>query len=223
MDIKNISNIEFESLGTDEAKELGINVLFQEEDGTFDWIYCLDMFQNLSMFKFVVKITLLTFIPIVVMLLFLSAGSADVLWVLGIIALCLGVVMLIVLFSFWLINKIYKGSYMLVYQMNNDEIMFSQTTDQAEITRTIAGATAAVNAAGNNVGGVIAGTSLALRPNMFIARFAKVSSVKGSRKDNLIWVNTFLQSLMIYVPDEFYDFVWNYITQRCDKARISDR
>ena len=38
-----------------------------------------------------------------------------------------------------------------------------------------------------------------------------------------IWVNTFLQSLMIYVPDEFYDFVWNYITQRCDKARISER
>lgn len=223
MDIKKIGNIEFESLGTNEAKELGINVLFQEEDGTYDWIYCLNMFKNLSMFKFVVKVILITFIPIVVMLLILSGGSADVLWVLGIIALCLGVVMLIVLFSFWLINKLYKGSYMLVYQMNNDEIMFSQTTDQAEITKTIAAATAAVNAAGNNVGGVIAGTGLALRPNMYIARFAKVSSVKGSRKDNLIWVNTFLQALMIYVPDEFYDFVWNYITQRCDKARIRER
>ena len=112
---------------------------------------------------------------------------------------------------------------MLVYQMNNDEIMFSQTTDQAEMTRTIAAASAIVNAAGKNAGGTIAGTGLAMRPNIYTAKFAKVSSVIGDRKDNLIWVNTFLQSLMIYVPDEFYDFVWNYIIQRCDRARISER
>lgn len=131
--------------------------------------------------------------------------------------------MLIILFAFWLVNKLFKGSYMLVYQMNNDEIMFSQTADQAEITRTIAAASAIVNTVGKNVGGAIAGTGLAMRPNIYTAKFAKVSSVKGDRKDNLIWVNTFMQSLMIYVPDEFYDFVWNYITQRCDKARISER
>jgi hypothetical protein len=141
----------------------------------------------------------------------------------GILALCLGGVMLIILFAFWLVNKLFKGSYMLVYQMNNDEIMFSQTADQAEITRTIAAASAIVNTVGKNVGGAIAGTGLAMRPNIYTAKFAKVSSVKGDRKDNLIWVNTFLQSLMIYVPDEFYDFVWNYIIQRCDRARISER
>ena len=223
MDIKDIGSIRFEALRTDEAKELGINVLFQEEDGTYDWIYCLSMAKNLSMFKFVTKIVILIFVPIAAMLLFLSWGSGNFLMMMGILALCLGGVMLIILFAFWLVNKLFKGSYMLVYQMNNDEIMFSQTADQAEITRTIAAASAIVNTVGKNVGGAIAGTGLAMRPNIYTAKFAKVSSVKGDRKDNLIWVNTFLQSLMIYVPDEFYDFVWNYITQRCDKARISER
>ena len=47
MDIKDIGSIRFEALRTDEAKELGINVLFQEEDGTYDWIYCLSMAKNL--------------------------------------------------------------------------------------------------------------------------------------------------------------------------------
>ena len=175
------------------------------------------------MMKFIFKVVAICFIPVTAMLLFLSWGSDEFAMMVGILAACFGVVMLITLFSVWFVNTIYKGSYMLVYQMNNDAIMFSQTTDQAAMTRTIAGASAAVNAAGNNIGGVIAGTGLAMSPNVHIAKFAKVSSVRGNRADNLIWVNTFLQSLMIYVPDEFYDFVWNYIRERCDRARISER
>lgn len=223
MDIRDIGSIDFGSLETEEAKALGINVLFREEDGTYDWIYCMNMMKNTSMMKFIFKGVAICFIPVTAMLLFLSWGSDEFAMMVGILAACFGVVMLITLFSVWFVNTIYKGSYMLVYQMNNDAIMFSQTTDQAAMTRTIAGASAAVNAAGNNIGGVIAGTGLAMSPNVHIAKFAKVSSVRGNRADNLIWVNTFLQSLMIYVPDEFYDFVWNYIRERCDRARISER
>ena len=215
MDIRDIGSIDFGSLE--------INVLFREEDGTYDWIYCMNMMKNTSMMKFIFKVVAICFIPVTAMLLFLSWGSDEFAMMVGILAACFGVVMLITLFSVWFVNTIYKGSYMLVYQMNNDAIMFSQTTDQAAMTRTIAGASAAVNAAGNNIGGVIAGTGLAMSPNVHIAKFAKVSSVRGNRADNLIWVNTFLQSLMIYVPDEFYDFVWNYIRERCDRARISER
>ena len=64
---------------------------------------------------------------------------------------------------------------------------------------------------------------MALSPNGYLAKFAKVRSVKGVRKDNMIWVNTFLQYLMVYVSDEYYDFVWNYITQRCVNARIIEK
>lgn len=223
MNNKNIEEIDFLSLTTEEAEKLGLNAIFEEEDGTYDWIYCMNMMKNTSMMKFIFKVVAICFIPVTAVLLFLSWGSDDFAMMVGILAACFGVVMLITLFSIWFVNTIYKGSYMLVYQMNNDAIMFSQTTDQAAMTRTIAGASAAVNAAGNNIGGVIAGTGLAMSPNVHIAKFAKVSSVRGNRADHLIWVNTFLQSLMIYVPDEFYDFVWNYIRERCDRARISER
>ena len=206
MDIKNIESLDPGSLTSEEARELGLNVIFLEEDGTYDWIYCLKMLQNLSMFKFVLKVIAITY--------------AIIILILGLVFLA---VILIVLFSFWLVDKLFKGSYMLIYEMNNEGIAFSQTTDQAQITRAIAATSAAASAAGGNVGGVIAGTGLSMRPNSYRAEFSKVRSVKGKRSENLIWVNTFLQYLMVYVPDDAYDFVWTYITGRCVNARISSK
>ena len=178
MDIKNIESLDFGSLTTEEASELGLNVIFLEEDGTYDWIYCLKMFQNLSLFKFVMKVIAIIYAFIIITLLVLTKGSGDILWLLGILGLVFAAVVVIVLFSFWLVDKLYKGSYMLIYEMNDVGITFSQTTDQAQITRAIAATSAAVNAAGGNVGGVIAGTGLAMRPNSYHADFAKVRSVK---------------------------------------------
>lgn len=223
MNIKRIESLDFGSLTSDEASELGLNVIFLEEDGTYDWIYCLKMFQNLSMFKFVMKVILIIYAIMIVSLLVITKGSGDILWLLGILALVFIAVIVIVLFSFWLVDKMYKGRYMLIYEMNNKGVSFSQTSDQAQITRVITSTSAAVSAAGGNIGGVISGTGLAMKPNSYHADFSKVRSVKGKRSDNLIWVNTFLQYLMVYVPDEAYDFVWNYITQRCVKARITSK
>ncbi|MDO4803907.1 MAG: hypothetical protein Q4A32_03690 [Lachnospiraceae bacterium] len=221
MDIKNIESLDFASLSSEEASELGLNVVFLEEDGTYNWIYCLKMFQNLSMFKFIMKVIGIIYAFIIITMLVLTRGSDDFLWLLGIFGLTFVAIVLIVLFSIWLVDKLYKGNYMLIYEMNEEGITFSQTTDQAQITRTIAATSAAVNAVSGNVGGVVAGSGLAMRPNSYNAKFSKVNSVKGKRSDNLIWVNTFLQYLMVYVPDEAYDFVWNYITERCVNARIS--
>ena len=49
-------------------------------------------------------------------------------FVLDIAKLVFAGVILIILFSFWLMDKIFKGSYMLIYEMNDEGIIFSQTT-----------------------------------------------------------------------------------------------
>lgn len=223
MDIKNIKSLDFGSLSSEQAAELGLNSVFLEEDGTYNWIYCMKLLKNLSMLKFVTKVIAFCYALMVIIIFVLTRGSGSILWLLGILGLCFAGVILIILFSFWLMDKIFKGSYMLIYEMNDEGIIFSQTTDQAQITRAIAATSAAVNAAGGNVGGVIAGTGLAMRPNSFPAAFSKVRSVKGIRRENLIWVNSFLQYLQVYVPDGAYDFVWEYITTRCVNARITSK
>ena len=223
VDMKNIGNLDFGALSSEEVRELGFNVLFQEEDGTYDWIYSLKMLQNRSLINFILKIIAIMFLLIAVISAFIVDDFSGLLWFLGILALCFAGVILITYFATWLVNTLYKGNYLLVFQMNEKELVFSQTTDQAQVTRIISAASAAVNAASHNVGGTIAGAGLALSPNAYRSEFAKVKSIKGKRKDNLIWVNSFLQYQMVYVPDAFYDFVWNYITQRCPNARISER
>ena len=221
MEIKDIASIDMSTLSTEEARELGLNSIFLEEDGTYNWIYCMKMRQDLSLFKFIFKIVTGMYAFIVMTILIMIRGSGDVLELLGIFALCYGVLVLVIIFSYWLVYMMYKGNYMLIFEMNDEGITFSQTTDQAQMTRMIAATSAAVNLAGGNVGGVIAGTGMSFRPNSYHADFSKVKSVKGKREENLIWVNTFAQYLMVYVPTDAYEFVWQYITQRCVNARIS--
>ena len=222
MNDKRIEDIDFLSLTTEEAEKLGLNAIYQEEDGTYDWIYCMNMMKDLSMLKFYYKVIGLCFLPIILLMFWMAlTGRFD--WSsFLIVMLCFVVVLLIVVFAVWLVNKLFQSKYMLIYQMNNEGLTFSQTTDQAEMTRTIAAASAAASAAGGHTGGVISGSGMALSPNAYYSEFSKVRSVRGVRKDNLIWVNTFLQFQQVYVPAGSYDFVWNYITQRCVNARIHE-
>ena len=222
MNDKRIEDIDFLSLTTEEAEKLGLNAIYQEEDGTYDWIYCMNMMKDLSMLKFYYKVIGLCFLPIILLMMWMAlTGRFD--WSsFLIVMLCFVVVLLIVVFAVWLVNKLFQSKYMLIYQMNNEGLTFSQTTDQAEMTRTIAAASAAASAAGGHTGGVISGSGMALSPNAYYSEFSKVRSVRGVRKDNLIWVNTFLQFQQVYVPAGSYDFVWNYITQRCVNARIHE-
>lgn len=82
------------------------------------------------------------------------------------------------------------------------------------------GALGSQNPTGLPVGVVSSGTGMTLRANAYHSKFEKVRSVKGKRADNLIWVNTFLQYQQVYVPKSAYNFVWNYITERCVNAKI---
>ena len=220
MNNKNIEEIDFLSLTTEEAEKLGLNAIFEEEDGTYDWIYCMNMMKDRSMFSFYFKVVGLCFLPIVLMMLWMAASSNLSMFTFLITMLSFGGVLLVVVFAIWLVNTMYGGKYMLIYQMNNEGITFSQTADQAAMTRAVAAASAAVSAAGGNTGGVISGTGMTLRANAYHSKFEKVRSVIGKRADNLIWVNTFLQYQQVYVPKSAYNFVWNYITERCVNAKI---
>lgn len=220
MNNKNIEEIDFLSLTTEEAEKFGLNAIFKEEDGTYDWIYCMNMMKDRSMFTFYFKIVGLCFLPIVIMMIWMAASSRLSMSTFLITMLSFGGVLLVVIFAIWLVNTMYGGKYMMIYQMNEEGITFSQTTDQAAMTRAIAAASAAVSAAGGNTGGVISGTGMTLRANAYHSKFSKVRSVKCVRKDNLIWVNTFLQYQQVYVPKSAFNFVWNYISERCVNAKI---
>ena len=49
--------------------------------------------------------------------------------------------------------------------------------------------------------------------------FANVRRVKARRRLNLIKVNQLLDKNQIYVPDEDFDFVYDFIKSHCTKAK----
>ena len=51
------------------------------------------------------------------------------------------------------------------------------------------------------------------------SEFANVRRVKAYRKRNLIKVNQLFNKNQVYVADEDFDFVYNFIKSRCPKAK----
>ena len=50
--------------------------------------------------------------------------------------------------------------------------------------------------------------------------FSYVRSVKGLPRRNTIKLSEVLSHNQVYVEKEDFDFVWSYITSRCEKAKI---
>ncbi len=219
METTDIGSIDFMNLSSEEARNLGIGVMFHDEDdGSYKWIYGMDMMKEKSMMKIVLIVMNIVFIPILLLLFFLSLRDGfrlqEAMLFFGVYV----VIMIICVLSTWFVNLMYKGSYMMLYQMNDEELAFAQVRDQAQITKMIASAHAAVSSAAGEAGGVISGTALTLAPNTTYTTFKKVRSIRANRKDHLIWVNSFMLFQMVYVTEEYYDFVLNYILERCKKA-----
>lgn len=56
--------------------------------------------------------------------------------------------------------------------------------------------------------------------NSITSEFALVKKVTRNARKNTIKLDQILEHNQIYVEKEDYDFVWNYITSRCKKAKI---
>ena len=52
------------------------------------------------------------------------------------------------------------------------------------------------------------------------SEFRVVRKVKAVRWMHLIMVNEFLSRNQVYVEDEDFDFVYDYISKHCPKAKI---
>ena len=76
-----------------------------------------------------------------------------------------------------------------------------------------------LGAAGNKLS--MTGSGLVLMTkNSMTSEFALVKKVTRNARENTIKLDQILEHNQIYVEKEDYDFVWNYITSRCKKAKI---
>lgn len=192
------------------------------EDGKYRWVYEMNMLTNPTIFLTVFKVFLYIILAgwlIFGTFLYLIHGdfegflemSKGMLVALAIMA---GLTLLGVLF----LAAIYGGKYVVMFEMDEREIKHIQLPRQVKKAQAISLITTLVGLAAKKPTTAGAGL-LAAGKSSSTSVYANVRRVVARRNLHLIKVNQLLNKNQIYVPDEDFDFVYEFIKSRCIHAK----
>lgn len=191
-------------------------------DGKYRWVYEMNLLKNPTIFLTVLKVMLISVGIVGLFMLLIAAfqGDLDVEWLwfwLKLMGIMIGVFLGLTIISILIVAAI-LGKYVVLFEMDDKEVVHIQMPRQVKKAEVVGLITALVGLAAKNPTTVGAGLLSASRSTS-TSVFANVRSVKARRRRNLIKVNQLLFKNQVYVPDEDYDFVYDYIKSRCPKAK----
>lgn len=192
------------------------------KDGKYRWKYKMNMVTNptiyLTVFKVFFYIILVGFI-IFGTFLYVIHGDWDGLWKMAkAMLIVLGIFAGLTLLGVLLVAIMYGGKYIVLFEMGENEISHTQAPEQFKKAQKLGKITAAAGAAGGSFTAAGAG-ALAASKQSSISEFSKVRRVKPRRWLQVIKVNEFIERNQIYVRDEDFDFVYDYIKSHCVNAK----
>ncbi|MBO4851312.1 MAG: hypothetical protein J5529_10490 [Prevotella sp.] len=189
-------------------------------DGKYRWTYELNMYRNPSILFVVLKIFgLLMAIPFYFMLIhpLLIGETWEHTWDKSKYAvLCFSIFFLCVFLSYFLLAAMLGGKYVVEFEMDDEGVLHTQKKG-VEKTKKLGWLTVLAGLASKRPGTVGLGLSVANRTSSY-SDFLSVRNVKRYRKRNLIKVNELLYRNQVYVEDEDFDFVYDYIRTRCPRV-----
>ncbi len=125
----------------------------------------------------------------------------------------------VVILSYVILAAMYGWKYMVLFEMDEEKVVHIQMQSQFKKTEAIGWLTAMVGIASGRPGTVGTGI-LASSRNTSTSDFINVRKVIGNRWMRVIKVNKLLDHNQVYVEPADYDFVFNYISQRCVNAKV---
>lgn len=193
-------------------------------DGKYRWIYPFNMWTNPTILFLIYKIFFWIFVGIGLMILLLTWntiewGNTKKMWddTWPFLAF-FGFFCILILLAYALVAGMYGGKYTILFTMDERGINHEQIPEQAAKARMLGAITAAVGAAVGKPSMVGLGASSAARTSMY-SDFAKVRSVKRGRWGNVIKIREILSNNQVYVRNEDFDFVYNYIREHCPRVK----
>lgn len=192
------------------------------EDGKYRWTYPLDMLKNPSILFVLLKIFgILLSIPLLIALISAAANNDwQKIWD-GFIKIWLIVMIVffvIILISYLIVVWMNGGKYVVNFTMDEKRLIHEQVPVQYERARKVGFLAALVGVFAKRPSTAGAG-ALAASRNTSVSVFDKVRRVKPRRGQNLIKVNQSLERNQVYVPDEDFDFVLDFIRKHCPNAK----
>ncbi len=192
------------------------------EDGKYRWTYPLDMLKNPAILYVLFKIFgVLLSIPLLIALISTAVNNDwQNIWD-GFIKIWLIVVIVffaIIIISYLIVVWMNGGKYVVNFTMDEKSVTHEQEPVQNDRARKVGLFTALVGVFAKRPSTAGAGMLAASRQTS-ISDFSKVKRIKPRRGQHLIKVNQTFERNQIYVTDEDFDFVLDFIRKHCPDSK----
>lgn len=189
-------------------------------DGKYRWVYEMNLLKNPTIFFTVLKVMMISVGIVWLFGLVIGLGNMSLDYFLfwtKLSGIMLGIFVVLTIVGV-LITAAVLGKYVVLFEMDEKEVVHIQMPRQVKKAEVIGFITVLVGAMAKNPTTMGAGL-LAASKSRSSSEFANVRRVKAYRKRNLIKVNQLFNKNQVYVADEDFDFVYNYIKSRCINAK----
>ena len=192
-------------------------------DGKYRWVYEVPMLKNPTILIDVFKVLGISF-GIVWLFTVLVIGceegyTLENLW--GITSgflMLMGVFLVIGCIAYFIVAWCYGWKYVVLFTLDERQVVHQQMPRQVK-KATVLGALTAMMGGAAGKPGVVGSGLLAASRSTLTSDFVNVTRLIPCRCHNLIKVSQLLSKNRVFVPDEDFDFVYNYLCQHCPRAK----
>lgn len=192
-------------------------------DGKYRWVYEVPMLKNPSILIDVYRVLGISF-GVVWLFNVLIIGCEDGYTLKGLwgitsgFLVLMGVFLVIGYIAYVIVAWCYGWKYVVLFTLDEKQVVHQQMPRQVKKAMLLGALTAMVGGAAGKPGVVGSGLLAASRSTL-TSNLVDVARLKPCRRHNLIKVNQLLNKNRIFVPDEDFDFVYNFLCQHCPKAK----
>ena len=192
-------------------------------DGKYRWVYEVPMLKNPTILFDVYKVLGISF-GIVWLFNVLLISCEDGLNLRNLWSFTSGFLILMLVFlvigyvAYFIVAWYYGWKYIVLFTLDEKEVVHQMMPRQMEKAKVLGALTALVGSVAGKPGVMGAGVLSASRSTS-TSVLANVARLAPRRRLHLIKVNQLLNKNRVFVPDEDFDFVYNFLCQHCPKAK----
>ena len=193
-------------------------------DGKYRWIYKMSTLKNPSMMirmGRILGVTLLVIYIIAQLASLIGEGEKPFLQTVEMLMPAILIILAVYIVSYLLWALLCGGTYVCAFEMDDAGILHAQGKNKTEKQKLIEQMTVLLGAVSPVIGVLGSGLTAAVNSS-WKSNFFAVTSLKAKRRYNAIYLNEPGCKNIIYVDDRDFDFVWNFIKARCDKAKTNE-
>jgi len=192
-------------------------------DGKYRWVYEVPMLKNPTILFDVYKVLGISF-GIVWLFNVLLISCEDGLNLRNLWSFTSGFLILMLVFlvigyvAYFIVAWSYGWKYIVLFTLDEKEVVHQMMPRQMGKAKVLGALTALVGSVAGKPGVMGAGVLAASRSTS-TSVLANVARLVPRRRLHLIKVNQLLNKNRVFVPDEDFDFVYNFLCQHCPKAK----